>query len=212
MVFDLKLIVAGIVTMGLAGTFLLSNATVGNLIGDFRDKVDIGLWPKAEQPAEEVGNIQFVLSVDKHGIIDFSGEGIMIDISGATHGDVAGGLFTTDSVSLSGFSGRGSIEGSLVLNGSAETIRLSGASLSFPGKSYNSYSDFSSATVDNLFISRLELNDVSGTLEKDGSQVRFSSADVSLENVRGRFSFNGGLTIDGNASKISIPSSGIRIG
>ena len=211
MVFDLKLIVAGIVTAGLAGTFLLSNATVGNLVGDFREKVDIGLWPKAQQTEEAARSIQFVLSVDKHDIMDFSGEGLQIEISGATQGDVAGGSFTTDSVSLSGFNGKGSIDESLTLNGSAETIKLSDASVSFPGKSYNSNSEFSSATIDNLFINQLELKGVTGTLEKDGSQVRFSSADVSLKNVRGKFSFGGGLRIDGAASMISIPSSGIRI-
>src|SRR3989344_6797661 len=207
MIFDIKMIIAAIITAGLAGTFLITNVTVGNLVGDFGGKIDI--WPKAQQ---EQDTMDFTLFVENYNKMSFSGDDLRVEINGVTKGNVGGGDFDVDKIiMLSGFRGKGTISDVMELNGSVKKFQLSGASIKFSDKPYNSESKFSSALIDNLFFAKLQLDNVTGTLTKEGSKITFSSADVTLENVRGKFSFDGGLKIEGLVKSITIPSYGIKI-
>ncbi|MBI2579557.1 MAG: hypothetical protein HYW27_01510 [Candidatus Aenigmarchaeota archaeon] len=198
----INLIVAAVITAGLLGAFLLSNSTVGNLIGNV---ADLGI--------QEMKNVSFTLSVDRHGEISFEKQkNLSIEITGRMQGVVGDGEFESGSgASLRGFSGRGRISDMVVLNGTVDKIEISDASLSFKAKKFDASSEFSSASVENLFLAGLRLENVTGSLNQGGTEIKFSSTTVILEGAGGKFTFGNGLVIDGRAKKVSIPTSGIRI-
>jgi hypothetical protein len=197
---DLKVVVAAVIALGLAGAFILSNSTVGNLIAAAGDKMSF----------QEFTNISFILESSRHEIIFENQKDLSITIEGRTSGMIGDGEFDAGSVSLEGFNGRGNVSDVIILNGSVRKMQLSDASISFREKSYQSSSDFSSAVFDSMSLKELKLENITGILRQGGTEIKFSST-IIMEEVSGRFSFGRGLKIEGRAKKISIPKAGIRI-
>ncbi len=212
MVLDVKLIIAAVITTGLVGAFLFFNPTVNSITGKISGKIPF--LQGAASPTQELNDVSFVLDADTYGNVVFEGQKqLHAEIKGATQGNVGGGPFDSENgVSLSGFSGRVSVNDVLALNGTVDMMSLSGASITFGGKAYNSASEFSFASFENLTAKQLMLENVTGSLKQSGTEIRFSKTSVLIEGVSGRFTFGGGIGIDGHASRISIPKSGISIG
>jgi len=212
MVLDVKLVIAAIITIGLAWTFLFSNPTVDSITGKISGKIPF--LQSGGAPTQELNDVSFVLNADSYGNMVFEGQKqLRAEIKGATNGNIGGGPFDSDEgISLSGFSGRVSVGGDLAMNGTVEKVMLSGASITFGGKAYGSVSSFSLASIENLTLHQLTLENVTGSLRQNGTEISFSKTNVLIEGVSGRFTFGGGIGIDGYASRISIPKAGIIIG
>ncbi|KHO47773.1 MAG: hypothetical protein QT00_C0002G0435 [archaeon GW2011_AR5] len=203
--FEWKIIITVLVTLGLVLTYVGTNPTVSG----FFDSVS-GRFGSIM--GESQRNVEFSLDVDKYGDFDFSAkEPVDFLVTGYTEATLkTGNLKTNKTVGIYGFRGTGSVEGNvLALDGKMAKVELPEITVSVQ-ETVKSASTFTELTAKNLAVKEIRLTGVTGTLTSRGSTTQFSG-DLTIASPMGDFDFGNGLRINGSATGISIPSAGISI-
>lgn len=204
--FELKIIVTVLVTLGLVMAYVGSNPTVSGFFDSVGGRFSTLIGDTSQR------SVEFSLHVDKYGDFDFTAkEPVDFMVTGYTDAALkTGNLRTNKTVGIYGFKGTGSLENHvLTLDGRMVKVELPEITVSVQ-ETVKSTSTFTEMTAKNLAVKEIKLQGVSGTLTSRGSSTQFSG-DMTITSPKGYFEFGDGLRINGTAAGISIPSAGISI-
>jgi hypothetical protein len=208
--FNWKIALTAAIVLGVLAFFVGTSpavsgffAVAGEKLGELGYRIGID-WG-------EKGEANFTLYLDDFGKVGFDA----IDSDLYVKGDIEaaidrGKLYFTD-LSVSSFTGDGTI--------SKEKLEIAGtASQVSSGKSQLSISHISISSIPAEFflprarISIIYLGNTSGSIALSGSTAQFSG-ELGIDKFSGTLDLVGGrLILDGSAKAVTIPSAGIRIG
>lgn len=203
--FELKIIITILVTLGLVMAYVGSNPTVSG----FFDSVGGRFSSLA---GESQRNVDFSLEIDRHPEFSFtSRDPADFLVTGYTEAELkTGNLKTNKTLGIYGFRGSGSVEGNkLVLDGKMAKVEMPEITVSVQ-ETVKSTSTFTALSAKNLAVKEIKLQGVSGTLTSRGSTTSFNGS-LDVISPMGEFEFGEKFRISGKASSISIPSAGISI-
>ncbi len=204
--FDLKIILTVLITLGVLLAYVGTNPTLSGFFDSVNEKFSFGDSTQRD--------IDFSLTADKYRDIDFSNKGpLNVTVSGYTTATLkTGNLVTNKTLGVYGFSGSGSTMGNrLTLDGKMSKIQLPEITVAVQ-ETVELTSIFTSFSVENLNIDEYKLENVSGTLTARGTTTQFSG-DITIISPRATFSVymgNATLQVSGMAGKIVL-SSGFTI-
>ena len=204
--FEWKIIITIIVTLGLVMGYVGSNPTVSGFFDSVGGRFSSLIGDNAQR------NVEFSLDVDKYSDVEFSAK-YPVDflVTGYTEASLkTGNLKTNKTVGIYGFRGTGSVKGNtLALNGKMAKVELPEITVSVE-ETVESTSTFTGLSVKNLAVREIKIQQVSGTLSARGTTTQFSG-DISIVSPMGDFDFGDSFKITGKAASISIPGAGISI-
>ncbi|HLC76765.1 MAG TPA: hypothetical protein VJH04_01030 [archaeon] len=198
--FDLKIIITIIATLGLLLGYLGTNPVVSGFFGSVGERFSFGDNTQRD--------IDFSLSSDKYVDVDFSDKGpLNITVNGYTTATLrTGNLVTNKTVGIYGFHGSGSTVGNrLTLEGKMSKVQLPEITVAVQ-ETVKADSIFTSFEMENLDLGEYTLQNVSGTLVARGTTTQFTG-DITIASPRGTFSVNEDnttLKITGKAGKITL--------
>ena len=203
--FEWKIIVTVIATLGIVLAYVGSNPAVSGFFDTVGERVD---FLNDNTPR----NVEFSLVVDKYSDFDFSAkEPVDFMVTGYTEASLkTGNLKTNKTLGIYGFRGTGSIEGNVLkLDGKMAKVELPEITVSVQ-ETVKSTSTFTGLTVKSLAVKEIKLQGVSGTLSSRGTTTQFKG-DITVVSPMGDFDFGDAFSITGNATVISIHGAGISI-
>jgi hypothetical protein len=158
-------------------------------------------------------NVSFSYSTEDYENLTLSSENSEIFITPINiELNIPGGNFTTDrSVALSDFRGTITIrKNTAEFEGTIKKLATSDFSLNYDNQFITGRSTFDSLSVENTSMPFLISKE--GTMIVKGTTIDLSNEEVKITTLYGNFTFGSGLTINGRASKIEIPDSGLAVG
>ncbi|MEM7819339.1 MAG: hypothetical protein QXD48_00740 [Candidatus Aenigmatarchaeota archaeon] len=209
--FDWKIIVTSIVVLLIILVFISIDPTVSNFFNSVFDKVS-GLF--RFEIFNEGKNIKFYLNVSDYKPINFK-TNIPTNITLQPIEFYAvlkdGSINTTKTIRIINFKGSGYIGNTINLDGNFEKLEI-GEIGSFSNSRIKADGTFSSVIIENIGLKNLKIENSTGSLIVNETEIAFSLKTIEIVSPFGQFSFSKGMSIDGFANKISIPEEKIILG
>ena len=198
--FEWKIVLTVIVTLGIIFAYLGTNPTVSSFFDSVGNRVSsmTGFNPQ--------GNVQFALTSDKYATINFNVADTNFTIVGDTSATLkTGNLRTNKTLVVSGFRGTGSVSGNVLkIDGKIAKVELPEIAVAVQ-ETIDSNSTFTSLSAANLKLGELKIMNTTGTLIVRGTTTQFSG-DIDIVAPVGDFGFYTGnniFTVSGKASNRS---------
>jgi len=207
--FDWKIIATGLVVLCILAIFVGSSPGVSSFLGEVGDRLGAA-GSKLGIDFSEKGNNNFSLILGSYDPIAFRASLSDISLRGNSSADIDKGTIKFQQGIFKNFTGSGTIDGGLQMNGSADLLQFDGSTLSAVRISMLSQPE--SLQASRISIQDIAQDNVKGQLMLDGSITQFSGK-LTVHAIQGTmFVQNGSLEIDGTAARIEVPSAGIKIG
>ena len=189
--------------------------TLGNLLQGAKDRLS-SMFGSSNPISEIFENrpVEFELQVDKYGVISTSSGPLDIAVTAPNFQFTFenGVVRSSDTVIFRGYQGMLVVNGTkLSLDGSVEAIESEKLSVNMKG-SLKTESIFNRLVVEGMKLSEFSVEDATASLMVADTMTKVIGKSVNVKSPAGRFTFDGGLTIEGNANSISIPEANIQIG
>ena len=162
---------------------------------------------------QDSNEIDFIISLNEKEDINFTGNNISVSMRGLFEGKLDNLNISTSLLNLTGFSGSVMVEdNNTIIDGSYERIDVSNSEITSENGRIVGEGNFIEISVNNISLSSIKFDSVSGDLKSNNASIVFNQEDVNFRGIKGDFVFNKGLKINGTFSHVEIPKSNISIG
>lgn len=210
--FGLKIIVTIIITLIIVLGFLALNPTVAGFFENIFDRFS-GIAVFEFDTTQR--NVLFSLDVNKFDNITVKTRRLINITTAPDNLSILlkdGSIVPDKTFIVYGFRGHLSIKGNEInLDGKYDKFEYLDKSTSFDGGDIKAEGTYINLTIKDFALNELKLNNVTGKIVANEVKTIFSEVDIDIKSPLGKFVFNGGLKIDGSASKISIPNRNLVI-